>query len=64
MVAAPLLQCIGIVIVIGIATSEQNGDNWGWKVVKEMLLEGAPNDYSRRSKLECRLESIDNCVVN
>ena len=57
MIATPLLQCIGI------STPEQNVDNWGWKVVKEMLLEAAPHD-SRRSKLESRFESIGNNVVN
>ena len=58
MIAAPLLQCMGI------STPEQNIDNkWGWDVVKEMLLEAAPQD-SRRSKLESRLELIGNHVVN
>jgi DNA (cytosine-5)-methyltransferase 1 len=59
MLAAPLLQCIGI----GIATPEQNvATYWGWKVSKEMLLEATPND-SRRSELESRLDSIGNNVV-
>lgn len=39
MVAAPLLQLLGL--------AKGKGDQWGWEVTKDLLLEATPNDERR-----------------
>lgn len=49
MVAAPLLQLLGL--------AKGKGDQWGWEVTKDLLLEATPND-ERREHLRALLSSI------
>ena len=49
MVAAPLLQVVGL--------AKGKGDQWGWEVTKDLLLEATPND-ERKASLRTLLSSI------
>ena len=49
MVAAPLLQVLGL--------AKGKGDQWGWEVTKDLLLEATPND-ERKESLRTLLSSI------
>lgn len=58
MVAVPLLCCIGVQIPEEFGRGQNAQRQWGWFLVKQLLLEATPND-ERREELSILLESVN-----